>query len=967
MSIKQFYYKVQQTSSTEGTIGLAITSGIPTGYRAFSDTIGFDKEFTYSIVNNSNTLEWEYGIGYILNSAGTHTLVRNQVLASSATGLVSFTSGTKSIDLVATNPSISNLVSVSATTGLEYINSTYLVDASTGNVTLNLPSIANAFNSAANDQAVSISVVLAATTGSQTEQTNAITLVPSGADTIRGTTSYSVSILNDYIQLIANPGSTDWVVLDPIQDSIYPSGGNGAVQFAQDQQFGYSTGLYWSTGTNSLLIGNSGTSSATIQLSSDSGAIFNKQNEDQDFEVRGSESGLLFVDASANRVGVGTSSPSTRLNVAVSGTDGISVSSTAASSVPTIKLQNSYTGIAAGDDVGAIVFNSIDSASNSTDYAKILGEFINKTNGSEEGKLSVLVNKDGVLQTVAEYAYSGIVLGIDNVNINGIIIGEQNTNNGDNILLGYYSDVSGLTNVSVGHTNTISSGNYNGILGKNHTVSGENLWIVGGSGLSATGVNKTYLVLDSNNYLVVENSGKLSYRGLNPSGNLVSFINEQVLASSGLDSIAMVYYNAAGQAKTGVLINNRIYSSTSGSEYTALETYISQSGSQKKVIDIKQNNLVVGNNTSVSGDNLVYGNSNTISNSGNIVVGSGCVVSGVNNLVVGRGNSIASGTGSNISVFGVSNTVDTSGNSNIMVFGNSNTVDEDYSITVGLNNTNSGLYGTIVGFDNGANGSYITAVGENNLVTTDSSVAVGNNNASNNTGVNSQGFVFGIGNTHAGSGTGILVGLTNTTSGVGGTLIGTNNFSSGTNNILIGKDITASGDNIIVIGSGYTQSTSNSVYIANSGASITISSNDIKLSGDVIINNTGIMDLVQTQIGNNYVLTSGTGTLTTTGVVVTMPNPITTGLAIPNMLTILFGSGVSGVIVTCTGLSVVSESVPNSTIDGSAGGYYKTYVLPLTTGTPIISGEPDFDLIIARASGGPSVSVNAYVIGTRVM
>ena len=857
MSIKKYYYKVQETSATLGTIGLTL-DGASTGYLRFIDTIGTNKDFTYNVLNNANTLEWEYGIGHLENVAGNYILSRDQILSSSAgISLVSFSSGTKVVDLIVTDHNIANLSIISGNSNVDYISSSYIVDASTGNLTINLPSIADGFDNASNTQSVLLSFVLNSTSGNVNEQVDAITIVPSGADTVGGTGQYTLSIKNDYIQLISNPASNDWVLLDPIQDSIYPSGGDGAIQFSENQSFSYSSGLYWDTNNDSLLIGSSGINNATIVLSSLSSTIFNNTSGNVDFVINGSGQNILFADASQNYIGIKTNSPSKTLDVNISGSDGICVKTNQSSSTPQYILKNTYTGLSQGDDLGAIVFNSVDSAANSTDYVKILAEFISDTNGSEEGLLKLQVNKDGVLQTVAEYAYSGIVLGHDNTNVNGIVIGEQNTNYGDNIIIGYYSSGNAVNSIILGDNNIISSGSFGGLVGKNHSISGVNTWIVGGSGLSVTGSNATYLVSDSNNYIQLQSSGRLTYHGLNSSGIVVKLVNEQVLTSGNTDSLSLNYYNSAGEEITGLKISNKIYVPTSGNETSALEVYSNQTGIDVKIVDIRNNHISIGNNT-ISSGNIIYGNSNTVSDSGNIILGTDMVVSGTDITAIGTNNTISSGI-DNITVLGKNNTIDYSGNNNITIVGLSNNVDEDYSTTIGINNTNSGLYGTVIGFDNGVNGSYISVVGEQNNIITDASVVLGNNNLINSTGINAQGFAVGVGNTISASGTGLSVGSNNTIYGTSAALYGISNYSSGLNNLILGNSNTLNGSGLVVIGNSITYSGLNSTYVASTGASIELTSNQIKLSGDIYVNNTGIEEYVQDIIGSNI---SGTGSVT---------------------------------------------------------------------------------------------------------
>ncbi len=864
MSINKYEYKVQETSTSTGASGLTL-AGATTSYQSFLDTVGDDTYFSYHIVNDDNTLEWEYGVGYVDDdSVAEGILIRSQVLSSSNSGSsVVFSAGTKTVTLIETQKDITSFKHVSSDETIGYFSATYVVDASAANVTLTLPSIDTGFDTTGNEQAVTISVVLNSTTGSQTEQADAITITPDGSDTVGGSASYVLSILNDFVQIVADTTNDNWVVLDPIQDSVYPSGGDGAIQFAEDQGFSYSSGLYWNLADESLNIGASGTADANILLPASGNVVVNNQNYNIDVQIKTeNEDNTFYVDGSTDRLGVGTSSPEARVDVVVSGTDGVNVRTDASGSIPRLMLENSYTGISAGDDIGSIVFRSLDSADNDTDYAKILVEFISDIDGSEEGLMKLQINKDGALQTVAEFAYSGVVIGADNTNINGIVLGEQHTNNGDNILLGYSHSVSGTNVIAIGQNNSIPDGTVGCAFGVDHTVSGSNIWVIGGSGLVANTDNTVNVCYDPSNYLEMAESGHISYYGMNSTDGLrADFVNTNVLSSASSDNLSLVFYNSVGSAVTGLAITSNITSPTDGAETTSLTIDGVDSGTRKALTEISSSGIVVGYND-VSSDNIFVGVSNTGDGSNNIVLGQDVVVSGNDNVVVGDTNIVVSGTG-NVSVLGSNNTVDSSGNHNILVAGIGNTADEDYSITLGINNSNSGLYGTLVGFDNGADGSYISILGENNLVTNDSSIAVGNNNNLNSSDINAQGFAFGAGNTMDQSATGLAVGFDNTAIGVGATIVGIDNYSSG-NNIVLGNDLTVSGDNNIVIGSGITLTDDNVISIANTGASVTLDGSTFSVLGEFEVNGSGIEDMVNDTI-NSALTGAGSVDITVVG------------------------------------------------------------------------------------------------------
>jgi len=93
--------------------------------------------------------------------------------------------------------------------------------------------------------------------------------------------------------------------------SVLFSGAGGLVSQDNDK-------LFWNDTDKELYIGNKSAVSADIQLSADGSSVFNFNKNDSDFIVSSiGEENMLFVDASANRVGIGTtdSVPTARLDI----------------------------------------------------------------------------------------------------------------------------------------------------------------------------------------------------------------------------------------------------------------------------------------------------------------------------------------------------------------------------------------------------------------------------------------------------------------------------------------------------------------------------------------------------------------------------------------------------------------------------------------------------------------------------
>ena len=125
-----------------------------------------------------------------------------------------------------------------------------------------------------------------------------------------------------------------------------------------------SSGTITGTGVNNQIAVWSGTSSldggttftwdsATAALSVDGSAVFNDSAANQDFRVEGvTETNLLFIDASADLIGIGTATPTSRLHVKGSTNPNItseSTSTTGYGSVDATNNMGNYTQMLSGD------------------------------------------------------------------------------------------------------------------------------------------------------------------------------------------------------------------------------------------------------------------------------------------------------------------------------------------------------------------------------------------------------------------------------------------------------------------------------------------------------------------------------------------------------------------------------------------------------------------------------------------
>jgi len=862
MSITYYANKVRETSITAGN-GNMVLSGAPLGFKGFVDSIGADKTLTYHIYRQDTNFEWEIGVGYISSSGGINQLVRQRVVSSSnSNNLVGFTSGTKFIETVISenriNTGLLNVEQKSSSFSAPYAPATYILDASSANITINLPQVDT------QSDPILLSFVLSSTSGSVYEQSNAIELNPYGTETINGSTSSEyISILSDCLQLFSVPASTGWIKFDPIQDSTNPYGNDGYVQFKYDGAFSGINEFFWDTSSSSLLIGDSGLVTADILLASQSGqpVIFNQNLYDKDFRVAGTgTSHLLFVDGGTNTVGINTSSPNDILTINANNKNGIHVYKSGVG--PGLVLVNtSVSGLATNDIIGSIVFSGLSSSNNPVKYAKISAEVESPIDGSENSHVSIGIMSNGSYEEAATFSPSGTVLGFNNSNIDGIIIGHASANEGNNIILGYYNNVCGENCSVIGDNIVISSGSFGGAIGSDHAVSGNNIWVIGGENVNVSGNNKVYLAVDNDNHIAILDSGNVTFTTLSDDDCVISVKNKSILTSGIDQALAFSFVNTGAVEKTGLSLYSNINVVTSGQESTTFKVQILNTGVAYDALSLSGSGVVIGYNTT-SGNNSVVGYDNIITGSDNSIFGTNIETSGSNNIIFG--NNIQC-SGSNLNIFGRDNICLDSGNLNVVILGKGNEVNEDNVVSVGIDNANSGLYSFAFGYMNGVHGDYSVGIGESNLITSNSSIAVGKNNNLSATSINGSIFAVGIGNHGEISNTGFMVGYLNEIYGSGAFVIGNNVVSSGTNNIVIGNDTFVSGINNIVIGNNRNISNSGLIDIfSNQTNGISVTSTGIFFNSDNahtfnnnIIVNSGLTVLGNINCSGNSVVNSG--------------------------------------------------------------------------------------------------------------
>jgi hypothetical protein len=912
MSIKYYANRVKESSTTNGT-GNLVLSGAITGYRSFSDVIGANNLLSYYIYRIDNDFEWEIGTGYILSSGGIDQLVRQTVLASSSSNnLVSFSGGTKFIETIISqdrvNTSFNNVELKSASFTAAYLPATYIIDASSSNVQVSLPTVVG-------KDPIILGFLLNQTIGGQYEQSNAIQFFPYGTETVNNNSSDSISILNDYIQLVSVPAQSGWLFLDPIQDSTSAYGIDGTIQIVNNQAFSGVAAFNWNSSNSSLQIGGTGnlvTADVIIPISGGT-VVFNEQSLDKDFRIEGSGlTHLFFVDGSTNNIGINNSNPLDTIHIKTSQNDGLTIESSGTG--PELSIINSSTsGNISNDRIGSIVFSGLNTSNNGVPYVQLSAYIDAPTAGSEKSSIKASIYDNGIVKDNLVVSADSLTIGSDNDNTDGIVVGTFSNNIGQNVQLGSNNTSSAQNSILVGNDNILSSGSsYCGIVGNDHSVSGTNIWVIGGSGISTSESNSTYICHDNFKYIKISQSGDISYNTSVNNDINFNLINTSTLSSGIKETIGFVFMNSSNVAKTGLLLRNNITALTSGLENTKYEVFLLVDGNKTGVIDLGKNTCTVGYN-SVSGTNIVYGLTNTITDSGNIVYGSDINTSGINNILLGRDISCS---GNDALVIGSNMNALTSGviATGIILLGNNNNAYEDYAIALGTNNTSSGLYSVSMGYDNGAHGDYSVSIGENNTVIANGSVAVGRSNTLDNSSFFASIFAVGNGNYADIEETGVIVGYNNSIYGSGGIIFGQSSSVSGLNNIVCGIDSYATGLNNIVHGINSSASGTGNIIIGHNrnvidNSGIHIFSNS---TNGLLVKSTGIYFYSDDEFTfDNNIIVLSTG-IFNSGIV-------SSGLAIFNSgINITGGTGVFSSGIVSSGTSTFVSGVFTNIITNTA-------------------------------------------------
>jgi hypothetical protein len=739
MSNKIFNYRYRGTATAfnygQGNFNIANAAGYNTISSLVTTTPGSEQRFAYSITFASSSSVFEYGIGYLTDiGGGIYQFSREQSLSSSQgdnskVNILS-TYGAVYVDIVSPNPNYTNYKRINSNSTLANVNSTYFIDAAT-DLTISLPAIST--------DAVIIGIALTSLSGAENERTDAVTLDAVGADTINDVGTYALSKKNDFVRIMSDIDNNNWVVLDPIQDTASASGPNGAVQLSDGGVLGHNNGFFFND--DAVFVGGDDATTAVVQIGGQlTNTVFNLQSGNIDFAINSNGVGnAFFVDASANSIGINTSTPFDILNVNTTGIEGITISTSTSGSIPTLSFNNNDPDFAEGLDIGRIDFVGPNTAAEAITYSRVISEALDATDSSEEGLLKLLVNNNGTLQIVTLLSYEDIQIGPNNSISGGIIIGSNTTNQGDNVCIGYYNTNCGTSSINIGHQNTIESGSYAGAIGSSHTVTGSHIWLFGGSGADITGNNSTFLLSNDNNYIQIKHDQQQRVGiYVDSTGTHFNIVNTRISQTGTQHLQNIMFRNSAGDQVTGVSQGVVVLDPSQSGEYTSFFLKVLDSGNMSDVIDIGSKYVSISNISGLD-DTVFIGRKLDISGTG------------TNNTVVGISNIISDNSGEN-TIVGYGNELASSGNHHIITVGNSNTSDENYSTTIGISNKNSGLYSAVVGYNNGIYGENISIVGVNNDVSGNNSSVLGYQNNIDNKSC----YVLGQGNSSIYSGVTIL-------------------------------------------------------------------------------------------------------------------------------------------------------------------------------------------------------------------
>lgn len=566
--------------------------------------------------------------------------------------------------------------------------------------------------------------------------------------------------------------------------------------------------LFWNSGLNSLIIGNSGSYTNPIDASMVLGGSQNVGSGIYPLKISLNQ-GNFFVLTKDGKVAINTpsfpvyeSSP----NFHMVGRCAVFEGTCGAGGVALTLYNNPDVVPQVGSIAGSLNLSARNNNRNVVNFAQVQSKILNPLKGQSRGQFVVNVESSGTPKTIVKLD--------DSVNQIGI--------------------------------NTVDNAAYTSVLGSGNLLSYVNNSKVIGDGNFANRSNNLYLLGSDNSIDLIKNSvvytfGRLTgetitspneLQGLDwleidiVDGDIIKIENNLTyngyyVAHTGVwtkvdDSVAVAYVGTSNIliGSDNELSGNSVIAI--GNESAASGNNLYMFGSYNQIKTQKLSGIL--NTNSVLDSSFVVGSYNSIDASGIIVFGSHNASSGVSAIVLNGSKNIVN-----------------SGSLDSIIIGNDNTIKSVSGILLGSSNTGYEYLSSIIGNNNAFNladsnlhGSRVFASGtQNNLFGNDIS-STGNNNLVLGSDINNLG-QFNI-----------VQGSSDTVVGNSGIVIGNSSQVFGTNVVSIGSNITASGASSTVIG--------NNIDAQNISNTIVHGNNNILASG--LFENSNV-------VGQNNVLASG--------------------------------------------------------------------------------------------------------------
>lgn len=526
--------------------------------------------------------------------------------------------------------------------------------------------------------------------------------------------------------------------------------------------------LFWSSGNNSLIIGNSGSYTNPIDASVVLGASQIASSGLYPLKISLNQ-GNFFVLTKDGKVAINTpsfpvyeSSP----NFHMVGRCAVFEGTCGAGGVALTLYNNPDVVPQVGSIAGSLNLSARNNNRNVVNFAQVQSKILNPLKGQTRGQFVVNVESSGAAKPILKLD--------DSVNQIGI--------------------------------NDVDNATYTSVLGSGNLLSYVNNSKIIGDGNSASRSNNLYLLGSDNSVDLIKNSVMyvLGYdAGESPLAGVPSDLNWGPNDDLSVGDIIKIenngLYNGYYIASTGVWtkIDNNVAVAYVGTSNILI-------GSEN---ELSGNNVIaIGNSSVASGNNIfMFGSYNSIKTQKLTgILSSGNQID--NSYVLGSYNSIeASGT----IVFGSHNMA--SGISAIVLNGSRNTIASGSmdSVLIGDNNFISSISGIILGSDNTGRVTLGSAIGYgNNLLLSDSNVYGSKNNLSgvynnvfgNNSSISGS-YVSSIGQSINSVGSNNLIfGYNDNLTGSSGIFIGNSNNIAGNNLLALGSNTVVSGNRSVVLG-----------------------------------------------------------------------------------------------------------------------------------------------------------------------